>query len=122
MEQHKSQYIPIILIWMYITLLFCTPLQIYAEIYETWISFIDTFLLTLSVLYYFSDRKYWGFIAKKSLLTVISLNILTELDRRGREIPEYYQYYKIIVSLYLLSLIFDIWNRNRRQRLPLSTA
>ena len=93
----KSQYLPIILVWFYIILFFCTNLQVYADYYDV-VKFIDTFLLVYSVLFYISDRSYWSYTAKRSLLTVIILNILTELSFRY-EMPYYYLIYCIIIVL-----------------------
>lgn len=105
----KSKYIPVVLIWFYITMFFSTDLQIYARNYNTFIIFADTFLLVLSFLFYFSEGKNWNFISKKSLLTVISLNVLTEMSFLVN-MPNYYNYYSIIILLYFITILIDTYN------------
>lgn len=102
-KKNFSEYIPIGLVWVYITLFFFTGLQTYADNYYTVVVFVDTFLFTLSILYYFAEGNRWGFTAKKSLLTAISLNVLTELSF-VIDIPGYFWYYSVIICIYLASL------------------
>jgi len=109
-KTNRSQYIPIVLVWFYIILFFFTDSQEYYDNYYTFIVFIDTFILTLSILYYFSDGKEWGFVAKKSLMTVISLNFLTEMSFIVESMPNYFGYYFLIICTYFLSLMVDAYN------------
>lgn len=111
-SEERTGLIPIVLVWMYIIFFFCTGLQLYADCYKT-ISFIDTFLLVCSILFYFTDRSYWTYTAKRSLLTVIVLNILTELSFRY-DMPYYYLIYEIVIVLYLLSLGIDAYFKKRK--------
>lgn len=108
-ENSKTQYIPIFLIWFYTILFFLTGSEAYADTYNTFIVFIDTFLLSLSILYYFSDGRKWGFMAKKSLLTVISLNVLTEMSFIV-DMPNYFWYYSTIICIYFVSLAVGAYN------------
>jgi len=112
---HKSQYIPIVLIWMYIIMYFFIDLQIYADLYFNWLAFIDTFLLTSAILYYFTDGKQWSFTAKRSLFTVILLNILTESVLGRDEYAEnYYKIYTIIIYVYLLQLLVNTYLKHKK--------
>lgn len=111
----KSQYIPIVLVWFYIILYLFTDLDIYASSYSTYIIFMDTFLLVWSILYYVTDGRRWGFVAKKSLLTVISLNVLTEMSFLF-DMPNYYGYYIIIICIYILSLAAGAYNSFKNKK------
>jgi len=109
-KYHWSHFIPIGLMAMYISLFFCINLQSYADNYIIYVTFVDTFLFVESVLFYFVFGNRWSVLAKKSLITVTSLNLLTELDmfleRKGYErVEEYYILYCIILSIYLISLL-----------------
>ena len=109
-KYHWSHFIPIGLVAMYILLFFCINLQIYADNYIIYVTFIDTFLFVESVLFYFVYGNRWSSLSKKSLITVTSLNLLTELDmfleRKGYDrVEEYYILYCVILSIYLISLL-----------------
>lgn len=103
---HWSQILPIVLVWCYIILFFCTNIQAYANAYDNIVAFLDTFLFVYSFLFYCSDGRKWTFWAKRSFLTVISLNILTELSYVV-ENQNYYFYYCLIITFYIVWLGID---------------
>lgn len=92
--------LPIILIIAYIGLFFFINLQEYADIYSV-LQKIDN-LLVLSMLlgYAAGGSEIWNETAIKSFWTVVILNIVTEIN-----LPNYYEIYKSIISLFLLTMI-----------------
>lgn len=110
----KSQYIPIVLVYYYISLIFIVDLELYDYYYTSIITFIDIFLTTLSVLYYFSEGHKWGHTAKRSLITVLSLNILTELSFLV-QMEQYYFIYTLILFLYFFTLILYHYNKKHKE-------
>jgi hypothetical protein len=111
----KSQYFPIILVWFYIVLFFCIYNEAYLQIYDTIVVFIDTFLCSMSLLYWLSNGEKWGYVAKKSLYTALSLNVLTELTYIVDEMPNYYLYYSAIISIYLIFVFLYFLKRQKPQ-------
>lgn len=105
-KKHWSQAVPIFLIWCYVILFFCTNLQVYADIYDDAVTFLDTFLFVYSFLYYLTDGVRWGFVAKRSFIAVISLNILNEINY-PRVMTNYYMIYCLIIVVYIISLMID---------------
>lgn len=115
--RHKSQYLPIILMGLYIVMFFFTDLQIYADKYDIYVAFLDSFLFTLSILYYFSDGRKWSFLGKKSLVTALALNVLTEMSFIF-DMPQYYWFYSVIIFIYFLSLMIESYTTYKNKNNP----
>lgn len=95
------QVIPIILITSYVGFYFFINYQIYADLHYQYLQPLDNvFVLVSLIIFIFGGYKIWSKLTIKSFLTVLLLNIITEV-----RIENYYQIYSLIVQLFLITVL-----------------
>lgn len=101
-----TQIFPITLLGIYMTLFFFTSTEVYNQIYDNIIVRIDVSFFIISVLGAIFFFKHWNVLAKASFVTVLLLNILTELSFEF-VIVNYYSIYQNIVVMFFLFIICE---------------
>lgn len=97
------QSVPVVMLVMYITLYFFTYSDFYADVYDT-ITSVDTCLLLVSIVGAMMFIEEWKTIPILSFITVVLLNLLTELSFRV-EITYYYEIYLLFITLFFITTI-----------------
>lgn len=102
-----TQLFPILLVSMYVSLFICTDFDWYYDAYNSIIILVDSTLLILSLAGALLFIRKWNKLAITSFITVILLNILTEISFRI-EIQYYYEIYEsVIISFLILMAVFS---------------
>lgn len=98
-----SQWFPITLLAFYILLLTLIDTELYASVYSTIVTRVDTALMCFTIIGAALFIKKWRLLAIVSFVTVILLNILTELNFRIT-IEYYYEFYILIIALFFITM------------------
>lgn len=101
-----SQIPPLFLLGVYITLFFFTGFDIYFDQYSN-LAKIDTFLMITSIVGAIFFIRKWKNITVIGFITLIMLNILTEVGMRIRLANYYNIYENIIIAFFILLMIFS---------------
>lgn len=98
------QTAPYVLLTMYTFLYIFSDSQVYAN-YEIQLAFIDTLLLIISIIGAIYHRDHWTLESYLTLATVVTLNILSEINMR-EELESYYDIYEKIIINHLILMCF----------------
>lgn len=99
-----TEIFPITLLGFYMILFFFVDYIWYAKAYETLVEKTDTVLLIISILGAVKYFKEWKAYTKLSFITVVLLNILTEISF-DVEINNYYIIYRNTIVIFFICMI-----------------
>lgn len=108
--KRATELATLLLLAMYITLFIFCDTDIYSKLRPP-LAAIDTILFiisTIGIIYY---KRQWKLESTVTYSTIISLNLLTELDSRI-PIDNYFDLYEnIIISHFIIMIVFFLSNR-----------
>ena len=106
-----SQLFPITLLGMYTILYLFIDFQTYYELYNNIVILVDTILFIGSIGFAIFFIRKWKTLAIVSIITVIVLNVLTELDDRLK-LTYYYEIYEgAIIMAFTMMIAFSKTNK-----------
>jgi len=109
----KLQTIPILLVFMYISVYNFIETDFYADYYET-LKNIDNTLVLISLLaFLYKGYERWNLESLRCFSAVIVLNILSEFSHMLGE-RDYYRCYLLILYIFIASFILtSIYNNDK---------
>lgn len=107
-----SQIFPLSLLGMYVILFLCAGLDTY-ENYRNLYLIADVTLMSLTIIGAVIFINKWKLITKISLIAILLLNILTEIDSR-HPLEYYHDLYLYVILIFFLSMcVFSITNKHK---------
>lgn len=105
------QVLPQFILATYINFYFFISTEEYARIYE-YLPLADNILVTISVLLFSTGGyKIWNDISQRSFVTVIALNILTEISKYIY-VEIYYELYLTLLNFFFITLLIFYYPKN----------
>lgn len=107
-----SQIFPIALLGMYVILFLCTGMSTYKN-YINIALLADISLMSLTIIGASIFINKWKLVTKISLIAILLLNVLTEIDSR-HPLEHYHDLYLYVILIFFLSMcVFSITNKHK---------